>query len=347
MAEQHPIPQQISSYQFRLVGDMTLKQFLQLAGGALVGLMLYGSPLHPVIKWPLIVISVLFGIALAFLPIEDRPLSTWVFIFFRSIYSPTLFIWQTPARPRAYFLPEGEVKKPEAAKEVAKEVAKPQILPSEPYITSLEQKEETFLTKVKQTFIAPGSTVYIEPQEEPSLTTTVHMARPQVAVPQERRLAVEPQAQTQGPATVVTQLNTAPFQTMAATPFPSIPSKSVPKQALFSQDVTPPLPPSKPNTIVGQVLDTEGKIVEGAILEIKDEAGRPVRALKTNKLGHFMIVTPLLNGRYTIAIEKEGLIFQDLFFEAKGTIIPPIAVWANEKTETGAFEFTRDKLYIP
>ncbi|KKR52786.1 MAG: hypothetical protein UT88_C0021G0001, partial [Candidatus Woesebacteria bacterium GW2011_GWD2_40_19] len=36
--EQHPIPQNISSYQFRLVGDMTLKQFFQLAGGFLVGL---------------------------------------------------------------------------------------------------------------------------------------------------------------------------------------------------------------------------------------------------------------------------------------------------------------------
>ena len=35
MFESHPIPQQISSYQFRLVGDMTLKQFFQLARGGL------------------------------------------------------------------------------------------------------------------------------------------------------------------------------------------------------------------------------------------------------------------------------------------------------------------------
>src|SRR3990170_3213482 len=115
--EQHPIPQQISSYQFRLVGDMTLKQFSQLAGGALISLLLYASPLHPFIKWPLIVLSFLFGVALAFLPIEDRPLSTWIFIFFRSIYSPTFFVWNKPTSQKQYFLPEeGEATSPASVK---------------------------------------------------------------------------------------------------------------------------------------------------------------------------------------------------------------------------------------
>jgi len=85
--DQHPVPQQISSYQFRLVGDMTLKQFLELAGGALVGLLFYASSLPGIIKWPLIIISVLFGAALAFLPLEDRPLEIWVLAFFVSISS--------------------------------------------------------------------------------------------------------------------------------------------------------------------------------------------------------------------------------------------------------------------
>ena len=31
--EQHAIPQQISNYEFKLVGDMTLKQFLKAAAG--------------------------------------------------------------------------------------------------------------------------------------------------------------------------------------------------------------------------------------------------------------------------------------------------------------------------
>ena len=43
--------------EFKLVGDMTLKQFFQVAGGALVGLLFYSTGLHGLIKWPLILIS--------------------------------------------------------------------------------------------------------------------------------------------------------------------------------------------------------------------------------------------------------------------------------------------------
>ena len=79
--EQHPIPQQISSYQFRLVGDMTLKQFFQLAGGFLVALIFYSIPLIGIVKWPFVIISALLGAALAFLPLEERPLERWIFAF--------------------------------------------------------------------------------------------------------------------------------------------------------------------------------------------------------------------------------------------------------------------------
>jgi hypothetical protein len=81
-------------------------------------------------------------------------------------------------------------------------------------------------------------------------------------------------------------------------------------------------------------MDSNGKIVEGAIMEIKDIAGRPVRALKTNKLGHFMIVTPLMNGRYEIVTEKEGQVFEPITFETKGEIIPPIAIKGKNLVKT-------------
>jgi hypothetical protein len=90
------------------------------------------------------------------------------------------------------------------------------------------------------------------------------------------------------------------------------------------------MPPEKPNTVTGQVMDVNGKIVEAAILEIKDVAGRPVRAVKTNKVGHFLIVTSLQNGKYEIITEKEGLVFDSFTFEATGSIIPPIAIKAKQ-----------------
>jgi hypothetical protein len=93
-------------------------------------------------------------------------------------------------------------------------------------------------------------------------------------------------------------------------------------------EAAPPNPPTVANTVVGQIFDKEGKIVNGAILEIRDAAGRPVRALRSNMLGHFIIVTPLQNGAYEIIPEKEGLAFDTLTFEARGEIIPPIAIRA-------------------
>jgi len=109
--------------------------------------------------------------------------------------------------------------------------------------------------------------------------------------------------------------------------FQDTPAQEV-SMAQFSPDAAPPIPPTQANIIVGQAMDSNSKIVEGAILEIKDPMGRPVRALKTNKAGHFLIVTPLSNGSYTITTEKEGYEFDKLEVIAEGKIIPPIAIKA-------------------
>lgn len=61
-------------------------------------------------------------------------------------------------------------------------------------------------------------------------------------------------------------------------------------------------------------------------MEIRDEYGRPIRALRSNKLGHFMAITPLDNGKYSIVSEKDGYQFVSVNFEAEGKIIPPILV---------------------
>ncbi len=83
--EQHPIPQQISSYEFRLVGSMTLKQFFKVAGGAVVALIFYSSHLPFLFKWPLIIITAGLGAALAFLPVNEQPLEVWIGSFFKII----------------------------------------------------------------------------------------------------------------------------------------------------------------------------------------------------------------------------------------------------------------------
>lgn len=355
--EQHPIPQQIASYQFKLVGDMTLKQFTQLAGGALISLLLYASPLHPFIKWPLIIISFLFGVALAFLPIQDRPLSTWILVFFRSIYSPTYFVWNKSVKPVEYFIAEEAVNVPASVKiaekkEIVEELTQP-VVKQTTITNKLEEKEKTFLTKLTQSFIAPNTTVvisttpvhtFVQPQVQPPVASTQNTisvsgpaapviqkpARPAVSVPGVKPIGTPKPVGFEVPQTqAVTQVS--PITTQGVSPFPYQKvdvQKDVSSQ--FSKYVMPPLPATRENVVVGQVLDQFGQIIEGAILEIKDPDGRPVRALRSNKLGHFMIATPLITGDYVIQSEKEGYEFEPYKLKVEDKIIPPIAIWSTK-----------------
>jgi hypothetical protein len=360
--EQHPIPQQIASYQFKLVGDMTLKQFTQLAGGALISLLLYASPLHPFIKWPLIIISFLFGVALAFLPIQDRPLSTWIFVFFRSIYSPTYFVWNKSKKPSEYFMPEEVSAKPASIKiaekkETVEELLQP-VVKQTSVTEKLEEKEKSYLTKLTQSFIAPNTTVvisttpihtFIQPaplKQAPQATATISVAgsiaapetqeqrRPTVFIPGITQVGTGKPVGFQTPQTPRPSPQQITGNTPGDTTVNIIPQSyqkiDVQKGVLsqFSKDVMPPLPATRENVVVGQVLDPYGQIIEGAILEIKEPEGRPVRALRSNRLGHFMIATPLIAGKYIIQTEKDGYEFEPYKFKVEDKIIPPIAIWA-------------------
>lgn len=320
MEREHPIPQQISSYQFRLVGDMTLKQFFQVAGGTLISLIIYSSGVPGYIKWPLIIASFLLGIAFAFFPFQDRPLSTWLILFFKAIYSPTIFVWEKGGEKRQFFQPEpeepvgGVQPSPVVQTTIPAATRGPTMEAKEEL--NLEQKEKQFLDTVVIHFSRTG-----EPQNQSQPQAT---EEPKVVVPQQQPTPIEPQKQktpTTPPEYTLEDLKTIAMSSPLA-------KKRLfeGEKAQFSPAAAPPSPPSKPNVVIGQILDEEQNIIEGVLLEIRDAEGRAVRALKSNKLGHFMIVTPLVDGKYQIIAEKEGFSFKPVEFEAKGEIIPPIAI---------------------
>lgn len=295
--EQHPVPQEISSYEFRLVGDMTLKQFLQLAGGVGIAFLIFVTPLPAFIKWPFILFAGLAGAALAFLPFEERPLSFWVFSFLKAIYSPTLYVWQANAAENVYvkehtaitpvlITPQGEQKAEEYLHS----------LPQPAEVAPFEENEKGFFNEVSSLF---QQTTHPGNQPKP------------IAPPETMPAATH----TPQPMTPVF----APNSTQ------STPQTS---QALFSLEASPPNPPVQPNIIVGQVVTSGGKIVESAILEVREVGGHPVRALRTNKIGHFLTVTPIRDGEYEIETEKEGLSFDTVRVQAIGNIIPPILIKA-------------------
>lgn len=330
--EQHPIPQQISSYQFKLVGDMTLKQFFQVAGGALVGLLFYATGLHPLIKWPLILISVGLGAAMAFLPFEERPLEKWIIAFFRSIYSPTVYTWRKLDKPPVYFTQDKNA--PAVPTNVSEEYLK-----STPQTTTqknLETAERSFLSKLTSLWSSGGSTTPITPAPTTPVASNnqVVSSSYQIRKPQStshKTVSVPTQQPTKIPKLIVEEKPKVE-DTTSRIVAEEIKTEKQKRQEIsskvaeFSVDAAPPYPPTIANTVTGQVIDQNRKIIAGTIMEIRDSQGRPVRALKSNMAGHFIIVTPLLNGKYEIKAEKEGYKFDAVSFDANGEIIPPIAI---------------------
>jgi len=277
--EQHPIPQHIASYEFRLVGDMTLKQFGYLAGGVVIAIIFYALPLPSYFKWPAIVFFSIFGAALAFVPIGERPLSLWIVAFFKAVFSPSQFIWQKKPVEAEIFKPCGSkipISKtiiPPADRQQLREYLS--TLPISTAKSPLEQQEENFLKEVTNLF----------------------------------------------------QLVKMPVITPTLPEKPGRPKKPA-VQASISTKLPIPAPPTRPNILVGMVLTKKGEIIEGAILEIRNSQGIPVRALRTNKLGQFMIATPLENDTYEIETEKEGYQFDIIKITVKGEIIQPIEIRA-------------------
>ena len=135
--DNHPVPQNISSYEFRLVGDMTLKQFIQLAAGIVMGVLFFRLPVLPIIKYPLSFISVLIGFLMAFVPINGRPFTSWLVAFFKAVYSPTEYIWIPDPEivlPPPVITPPPPAPAPvqAPAKEVPLPMSPPLIIPSSP-----------------------------------------------------------------------------------------------------------------------------------------------------------------------------------------------------------------------
>lgn len=115
---EHPIPQDITGYKFHLIGDMTLKQFAELVVGAVGGFLIYQTNLPGFLKWPMIGLSGLLGVAMAFVPFEERPLDHWVITFFKVLYKPTKFYWKREPKIPDAFNYEADASRPDIEPEV-------------------------------------------------------------------------------------------------------------------------------------------------------------------------------------------------------------------------------------
>lgn len=100
--EQHPIPRQITSFEFKLVGFLTIKQFIYLIVFVGLGFVVYLIFPIPILNILLAIITVGAGTAFAFLPVNDRPLDVWVRNLIKRLMSPTQYKFKKNNPPPAF-----------------------------------------------------------------------------------------------------------------------------------------------------------------------------------------------------------------------------------------------------
>jgi hypothetical protein len=425
--KEHALPQDVTGYRFHIIGNMTLKQFAEVAVGCVVGFLIYTTNLPVFIKWPLIMIAAGIGAMAAFVPFEERPLDQWIVAFFQALYRPTQFYWKRTSKIPEPFLYESKKELHSLIKEVDLSPARRQrvkeylhSIPETQETDQMEQYSQQRLSEVMSIFDHSSSVAVVTaapqavtasqtmsvPQAAPIVETTDFTPPPEemgVATVQLKRENKDVAAAAQGvnlsglqkdsarkveikqdiipssaeissiftatssvidyktndaspaapsasarpQATVVSVPETQsiqiaqrtlsdkkdiyedPTQTGVYVNPESIPHNVFTQptsQAVENANLPFPTKPTDPNKVVGMVIDAQNTPLTNAIVEVLTPEGFPARAVKTNMLGQFFITTPLSNGTYTLATEKEGYQFSPQQLIISGKILDPIEV---------------------
>lgn len=101
--EQHPIPRQITTFEFKLIGFLTLHQFIYLVIAVPVGFLVYWLFPIPIVNAGLGLTVISIGLAFAFVPVNDRPLDVWIKNFINRLRSATQYVYHKENAP-IYFL---------------------------------------------------------------------------------------------------------------------------------------------------------------------------------------------------------------------------------------------------
>lgn len=329
---------------------MTLKQFLELMAGVLLAYITFSSNLIFIFKWPLVLFFAFAGVAMAFFPLQDRPLDQWLINFIKSIYSPTRFTWKRTGTPPRIFEPITKKSQPKpTAKSSQKAKTTPQPLTLlQADKEEVDQKEQSQISRINALLsrnppLPVNSPKIVSVPDKPSISIRKLKPLTQGVVFTPPR----PQPISHDDSTIPASIPVKIEKTPSSSPQTQLHPQSQQKIVLFdkptitkekigeniapaTQNTSPsPLTPKDPNIVVGMVVDNAGALVENAIVEIIDESGIPQRAVKTNQLGQFFIATPLGNGTYIVGVEKEGLTIPQQKIVVSGDIVQPLSLQAS------------------
>ena len=175
--EDHPIPQDVTGFQFKLIGNMTVKQFAYLITGIVLAWVIFQLPVYFIIKFPISAILAVLGISLAYLPVQGRPLDIMISHFIKALITPTQFVYQKSGG-HLYFPAAAPVQK---KKEDVSDTQGNRLnvyLQSLPHAPrgKLDEKETNFLASLSNIAASNKSAPVFEPKNEPMPDVLQHVS---------------------------------------------------------------------------------------------------------------------------------------------------------------------------
>jgi len=319
--DQHPIPQNITGFEFKLIGDMTIKQFAYLAAGAIVTYIFFVSPLHPLLRFPMIIFTIILSVGLAFIPVEGRPLDRWISNFVRALFTPSQYLYHKkgdiPEYLKAVTSPPKVMPKVISAEETNKNAANrahrtaaqqrlATLLQTTPPPTPavVDEVEQDKLATINETFTqAPSPIVLPVTLAETPKTAAplpIPLVSPAAREPQPEKVTEEKLPQptpTSGPPPLIMSLPTQP----APAPAPSLPRQEL--SAPIGMD-----PAFEEKLRKQRELEEENQKLKEELETIKKKLLEPQSAKNTETPAHIMEEALAIESKLHDALsEKERL----------------------------------------
>lgn len=230
--ENHPIPQDVTGFKFKLIGSVTVKQFLYILAGGILALVCFILPVSYFIRIPLAVFFGGVGAMLAFVPIEGRPMDVMAKNFLKALPAENQYIYRKKGAEgliSKYFSPT-PVTAPKPVENKTQQT------------NSLEEKRKLLYGALKKSYRPDANEEALLSNINNYLNESSHSSSPSVqnvdALPQEKSLTqiVTPPQEPASPLKVVMPPATPTRETPIAKPTPQV----------QNIDLTPPTPPAPP-----------------------------------------------------------------------------------------------------
>lgn len=234
--DQHPIPQDVTGFQFKLIGAMTVKQFGYVAVGVVMAAILYYLPLTGVFG---ILAKIMFipllgagGVIIAFVPIDGRPIDVMTSNFVKALFSPNQYVYKRQGRKMSF----SKISVATVATTTAQKTAAANTV-NRKSSSNLDQKEE----KLRAFLLSSQGTVKndLDKKEASFIKSFGPVPKPAAPLTQAPSMMTTPVAKQQTPLAAAPSplMTVAPAPMAVASPTPApIPASNETKESLAQKE---------------------------------------------------------------------------------------------------------------